>query len=255
MSTLVPPVFEPWHLDSFGRTWGGNFAHRVEAVSTLLRHKDFGTLFLLAYESFFGEADMILLRMDLNCFRSDHFHRYALKARHVEPRDAADFFTLRGLTGRERRDAAARILMLQAGIQTCYVVEDNSGTARYIEWLIPFSESEKLHRAYGNWYPELRPDEAIVEHAYALPKYRGTGFAPCAASRIFEIAREEGVRSIVTFIPTWNKRSLGTFTRLGFKPFLRRRDRKFFGIRFRRMYPVQLSDGRAVQNGHHGMVI
>ncbi len=240
-NTPVPSVQEPGRLEAHEPAANSGYTHRVEAALFLLRQGQYKTLLALLWETFFGVADMIVLRLELGSFRSEHLRRYSLTVRTVEPRDAADFFNLNvdGLTGRERRDVAMRTFMLNAGIQTCYVVEDNRlGKPCFLQWLIPFSENDKLHRVYGEWYPDLRPDEAMIEHAYVMPNYRGNGLLPCATARILEIAREAGVRRIVTFIPTWNTNSLKSFMRLGFTPYLRRTDRKFFGIRLRRMQPA-----------------
>jgi len=212
-----------------------SLAHRAEAASILLRHRNLGLLAQMGWETLFGVAHMVHLKLDLASFRSEHLRRYSLSARPVERKDHSPFFDLsvQGVTGRERIDAARRLFTLQAKIETCYVVEDGDGNARFLQWLIPSSENQKLHKVYGNWYPELGPDEAMIEHAYVLPKYRGNGLLPCAVAQVLNLARESGVRHVVTFIPTWNKNSLNSFMRLGFVPYIHRSDRKFFGIRFR----------------------
>jgi hypothetical protein len=171
--------------------------------------------------------------------------------RPVERRDEADFFNPEapGLTGQGRRDAVARLFMLRAGIQTCYVVEESSGKACFLQWLIPFSENDKLHQVYGCWYPDLHPGEAMIEHAYMLPKYRGCGILPCATAQVLECAREAGVRRIVTIIPTWNINSLNSFMRLGFAPEVHRSDRKFFGIRWRQMQRCPLGADARIPDG------
>jgi hypothetical protein len=240
MEMLFPSVLESEHLRPFWFARGGSLGHRVEAASLLLQNRNLRTLMSLAWENLFGAADMILLKLDLGSFRSEHLRRFALTARPVEARDMADFFDLDadGLSGQERRDAAARLFKLRAGIQTCYVVEDSSRKACFLQWLIPFSENEKLHRVYGKWYPDLQPDEAIIEHAYMLPSHRGKGLFPCATAKVLEIAREAGMRSIVTFVPTWNKNSLNSIMRLGFAPYMLRSDRKFFALRYRKMSPL-----------------
>lgn len=215
-----------------------SLAHRTEAASTLLRHGNVGLLAQLGWETFFGVAHMVLLKLDLASFRSEHLHRYSLAARPVGPEDHSFFFDLskQEYTGRERIDAARRLFTLNAGIKTCYVVQDSSGNPRFLQWLIPSSENEKLHKVYGDWYPEIGTDEAMIEHAYVLPEYRGNGLLPCAVAQVLEIARESGARRAVTCIPTWNENSLQSFKRMGFVPFVRRTDRKFFGIRYRRFY-------------------
>jgi len=241
MKKPAPSMGEPGHLDGNAPAARAGYAHRLEAAVFLLRRGQYKTLLSLLWETFFGVADMMVLRLELGSFRSEHLRRYALTVRTVEPRDAADFFDIKadGLTGRERRDVAMRTFMLNAGIQTCYVVEDSRlGKPCFLQWLIPFSENNRLHQVYGAWYPDLRPDEAMIEHAYVMPSYRGNGLLPCATAKILEIAREAGVRRIVTFIPTWNTNSLKSFMRLGFTPYMRRTDRKFFGIRYRREHPA-----------------
>ena len=224
----------PWHAVP------GGFVHRAEATARLVQNGNVGTLARLGWDTFFGAAHMVLLKLELERFRDKHLQRFSLAARPVEPRDMPVFFSLsdQAATPRSRCDVARRLFMLQAGIKTCYVVEDSRGEARFLQWLILPSENERLTEVYGKWYPTLRPEEAMIEHAYVLPQYRGSGLLPCAVSRVLRIARASGVRQIVTFIPTWNKNSLNSFMRLGFTPYQERTDRKFFGVRFRQAHPI-----------------
>ncbi len=232
----APPRLEPTHANRVPPMRPGRLASLAEAFSFLLRNGDIVNLVRMCWETLFGKASLVLLRLDLTSFCTEHLQRFSLHARPLEPNDLPVFFNSsdHGLTAREQRQVLQRLFTLQAGIKTCYVVEDSHGNAIFLQWLIPPSENEALRNRYGEWYPLIAPDEAMIEHAYVLPKYRGTGLLPCAAARVLEIARESGVRSVVTFIPTWNKNSLQSFMNMGFRPYQYRMDRKVFGVRVRR---------------------
>ena len=59
-----------------------------------------------------------------------------------------------------------------------------------------------------------------------------------ATSQLLGIARDQGMHTVVTFVPTTNSRSLRIHLRMGFVPYLLHLERRRFGILSRRFVPV-----------------
>ena len=228
------------HAETFEHFVPSRLTHIAATISSLVRNGLWKNLAYMSWEALFGTASLIVLRLDLSSFRSEPLRRFSLTARPIQPKDVPVFCSPRNptLSTSEQREDVRRLSMLRAGIKTCYVVEDSKGNARFLQWLIPSSQNSNIQRTFGKWYPIIAPDEAMIEHVYVLPKYRGTGLLPRAVAAVLEIARAQGVRHIVTFIPTWNKNSMKSFMRLGFRPCEHRFDQKILGFRFRRTVPL-----------------
>ncbi len=98
-----------------------------------------------------------------------------------------------------------------------------------MQWLIPPSENARLRTIFGNLYPALGPEEALLEGAYTPDAYRGKGIMGAAMAQVSELAGELGARWVITFVDEQNEASAKGCTRAGFAPYLRRRERfRFF---------------------------
>ena len=115
--------------------------------------------------------------------------------------------------------------LLRSGIQTCHVAVEPDGSACYMQWLILSSQNDQLRAFFGNLYPRLAPDEALLEGAYTPEAYRGQGIMAAAMAQIAERADQFGVRWVVTFVDESNAASLKGCARAGFVPYLRRDER------------------------------
>jgi RimJ/RimL family protein N-acetyltransferase len=115
--------------------------------------------------------------------------------------------------------------LLRSGIETCHVAVEPDGKACYMQWLILSNENERVHAFFGNLYPRLAPDEALLEGAYTPEAYRGQGIMAAAMSQIAERASQFGARWVVTFVDESNVASLKGCARAGFEPYVRRHER------------------------------
>jgi hypothetical protein len=156
-----------------------------------------------------------------------------LVVRPLEPSDdlsPLDMDTkLRGkaaLTGRyERR-------LIASGLPTCWVAIAPDGKPCYLQWLITADQNDRIRRLWGNAFPRLGPDEALLEAAYTPEAYRGLGIMASAMSRIAEHAQESGARYVITFVAGDNVPSLKGCKRAGFEPYVQRELAWRMGIRF-----------------------
>jgi GNAT superfamily N-acetyltransferase len=138
--------------------------------------------------------------------------------------------------------------LLQSGLQTCYVALSSDGKVSYMQWLIPASENARLRSVFGNLYPVLGPDEALLEGAYTPDAYRGKGIMGAAMSQIAERARDFGARWVITFVDATNDPSIKGCVRAGFQTYLKRHERfRFFfrQIRFQLIPPSEAPPGES----------
>jgi RimJ/RimL family protein N-acetyltransferase len=115
--------------------------------------------------------------------------------------------------------------LLESGLQTCYVAIAPEKRPCYMQWIIPASENDRLKAVFGNLYPVLAPDEALLEGAYTPEAYRGKGIMSAAMAQVAQRAAEHGARWVITFVDEQNEASLKGCLRAGFKPYLRRHEK------------------------------
>jgi hypothetical protein len=118
----------------------------------------------------------------------------------------------------------ARIRMLEAGIMTCYAAVDSNNVICYVQWLIKSDDNSSIRNYFHGAVPLLKPNEALVEGAYAFHQFRGLGIMPYAMARIAERAADCGAKWVVTFVGKDNVPSLKGCRLAGFEPYLIRRE-------------------------------
>jgi RimJ/RimL family protein N-acetyltransferase len=119
--------------------------------------------------------------------------------------------------------------LLQSGLQTCYVAIAPDGKPCYMQWLIPATENEGLRAYFGDLYPILGRDEALLEGAYTPEAYRGKGIMGAAMAEVAKAGATHGARWVITFVDQQNEASLKGCLRAGFTPYLKRLERfRFF---------------------------
>jgi len=144
-----------------------------------------------------------------------------------------------GLSADERLWRLAQLRLLRSGIGICYVGVAPEGKPCYMQWIMPSSENARLGAFFGNLYPKLGPEEALLEGAYTPDAYRGKGIMAAAMTQVAERAAEVGARWVITFVDEQNQGSVKGCIRSGFAPYLRRREK--FRLFFRRVTfdPIQ----------------
>jgi len=225
------------------------FLYLVRYSQLLIRSGLHRELLKNIWRKLFCKFIYINLTLEVGSFQNSISSRVALNERPIKKKDYVFLTSIlldRTLNRSERHEAARRIAMLKINLNTCYVVEDTKHNVRFLQWLVPASENEKLQKYYGDWYPKLAADEGLMESVYVFPKYRGTGILPCAVRNIVGVAFVSGIKRIVTLVPSWNINSLSSFMRMGFKPYQVRIERRCFG--FHRRKTVLLTSTMDEQN-------
>lgn len=132
--------------------------------------------------------------------------------------------------------------LLESGLKTCYVAIAPEHRPCYMQWVIPASANERLKAVFGNLYPVLGPDEALLEGAYTPEAYRGKGIMSAAMAEVAQRAAEHGARWVITFVDEQNQASLKGCLRAGFAPYLRRHEKFRLFHRAVTFVPVRPTD-------------
>ena len=201
----------------------------------LTRLKDLGRLaasgnlaktwWALAYRAH-SDSISIGLRRDLTIQFTGPTAKIPLKVRPLAPSDDLSALdSSPGLSADEPFWRLGQRRLLGSGLQTCYVAIAPDGKPCYMQWVIPASQNERLKAFFGNLYPVLGPEEALLEGAYTPEAYRGKGIMGAAMAEVATRAAEHGARWVITFVDRENEASFKGCIRAGFAPYLQRQER------------------------------
>jgi hypothetical protein len=130
---------------------------------------------------------------------------------------------------------------IEAGIPTGYVAVTSEGKPCYMQFLIGPAENERVARYFGEFFPNLAPDEALLEYAFTPASFQRLGIMSCAMAQIAERGRDLGARWVVTFVHQDNLGALKGCQRAGFSLYLVRHER--WRLFRRRVSFQRLSEG------------
>jgi RimJ/RimL family protein N-acetyltransferase len=190
----------------------------------------------------YSNSHSVGLRRDLSVPFHGPKAKIPITVRPLAPSD--DLSALDPIPGLSSDEAFWRLTqrrLLQSGLRTCYVAIAPEGKPCYMQWVIPATENDRLRAVFGNLYPILNADEALLEGAYTPEAYRGKGVMGAAMAQIAERAAEQGARWVLTFVDDQNEASFKGCLRAGFTPYVKRREefRFFFRrVTFNRIDPI-----------------
>jgi len=148
-----------------------------------------------------------------------------ITVRPLRQTDVPKIFNTDGASAEEMRELMNRMQHLNADIPTCYVAVTADDDPCYLQWLMGPEQNEKIRIYFNGMFPVLKPDEALLENAYTLERYRGKKIMPCAMAQIAAKATEIGARYVITFVEVHNIASLKGCHRAGFSPYTLRTER------------------------------
>jgi hypothetical protein len=123
--------------------------------------------------------------------------------------------------------------LLQSDLRTCYVAIGPDGKLCFMQWLIHSTDNDRLRAVFGNLYPTLAPDEALLEGAFTPDTSRGLG------AQIAERAAGVGARWVITFVDEGNVASVKGCARAGFSAYVKRHERFRLFRRYISFDPLQ----------------
>jgi RimJ/RimL family protein N-acetyltransferase len=220
---------------TFRLTGSGSGEAGSQVRGLLTRARDLGRLVLsgnaakawwaLTYRAY-SDSVSIGLRRDLQVPFTGPTAKIPITVRPLGPsEDLSALDPEPGLSADEAFWRLGQRRLLQSALQTCYVAMAPENRPCYMQWVIPASENDRIKAVFGNLYPVLGPDEALLEGAYTPEAYRGKGIMSAAMAQIAERAAEHGARWVITFVDEQNQASLKGCLRAGFTPYLRRLER------------------------------
>jgi GNAT superfamily N-acetyltransferase len=119
--------------------------------------------------------------------------------------------------------------LIEKAISTCYVAVTDKDEPCCRLWLIDSSESEKIRAFWGDAFPNLNSDEALIESVFTVPNMRGQGIMPETLELVSRKATENHKKYVMLFVQLDNIPSLKASHRAGFTPYILRTEIwKFF---------------------------
>ena len=147
-----------------------------------------------------------------------------ITVRPLEPGDDLSLLEIDepGLHGNVAFERLAVSRLLRSGISTCFVAIGPDGRPCHLLWLITARENPRLRVEFGDLFPALEPDQAMIEGAYTPERFQRLGVMTEATARVASRAAELGARWVIGFTDEANHASLKATKRAGFTPYLRR---------------------------------
>ena len=117
--------------------------------------------------------------------------------------------------------------LLNENIPNCYVAVDDNDVPYFRQWLMDSKENNKIAAYFGDEFPVLKDNEALLEGAFIPPEKRGLGIMSAGICKIINQEVEADVRYVITFVDAHNIASLKGCSRAGFFPYILRIEKWF----------------------------
>jgi hypothetical protein len=118
--------------------------------------------------------------------------------------------------------------LIEKDIPTCYVATTNANAPCYRQWLMDSKQNKKIKEFWGESFPTLQNNEALIESVFTISEFRGKGIMPAALDQIAKQIRDSDIRYLMLFVELDNIASLKGSHRSGFSPFVLRTEKWFF---------------------------
>lgn len=144
---------------------------------------------------------------------------------------AAKIFDPAGMDSATRRDLESRVRMWAYGIPNPYVAVDTDGDPCFLQWVIDGANADLVRAHFGGKFPDLQPDELLLEGAWATPNARGKRIMAEAMCRITQIGAQPHHRRAITLVEVDNIPSVRGCRSAGYEIYTRRTVRWRLGMR------------------------
>jgi hypothetical protein len=152
--------------------------------------------------------------------------RAQVEVRPIEKQDIPTFTSMPP-AGSSRVEALTRSNarnLLESGLKTCYVGLTQAGPV-YMQFLVTADQNDRLLTVFGGLFPPLAEDEGLLEFAFTLQDHRARPVMPAVLLRLIEIAREQALTRVVTYVRVDRPTLMRFVLRVGFAPFVVREER------------------------------
>ncbi|MCK8480718.1 GNAT family N-acetyltransferase [Psychroserpens algicola] len=118
--------------------------------------------------------------------------------------------------------------LVDENIPNCYVAQINTNDTVYRQWVFKHHQNERIAIYFGPIFPKLKKDEAIIEGVFTHTDYRGLRIMPKAVYEILNQAHYSHLKRVIAFVDEQNIASLKGFYRVGFEPYIIRKEQWLF---------------------------
>jgi GNAT superfamily N-acetyltransferase len=216
------------------------FLTRARDLGQLVFNEGAATAWSAIRYRLYSDSTSIGLRRDLSLPFEKPMAKIPITVRPLAATD--DLSVLDPEPSMPAEEAMSRLIqrrLLRSGLRVCYVAIAPDGKPCYMQWAIPSAENHRAQAVFGNLYPVLGPDEALLEGAYTPPSHRGKGIMSAAMTQVAERAGDFGARWVITFVDERNAASLKGCVRAGFAPYLKRHEKFRLFYRQIRFEPIE----------------
>jgi len=204
---------------------------KINTIKTFIRHGHTSFLFQEIKRRIYSDDISLGLRRNLN--KDINWTRECSTSNIREPQssDILSFLNVNKhrINAKEIKERLIRLAMYHSTIKTCYIVEISNSIPCHIIWVIDHKENEKMEAFFNGGFPPLKENELLVEGVYTPPTFRGKGIMVDVLSDFIKRSARDGKRHLLCFVKYRNMPSLKGFKRVGFEPYLIKKDRwRFF---------------------------
>jgi hypothetical protein len=148
-----------------------------------------------------------------------------LTLRRLQPDDDLSVLSISADSApRTAYDNLSQRRMLDSGIPF-WVGSDPEGEPAFLQAMLTEEDNETVRAYFGDLFPWIGPDEALLEGAFTAPRYRsGHGVGAHVTVRLAEKAKEMNKRWLITFVQADNIAALKLARKTGFLPYSVRRE-------------------------------
>lgn len=119
------------------------------------------------------------------------------------------------------------IRLVEADIQTCYIAEDEQQQAVFRQWVFKHDQNHRIKNYFGNLFPKLETNEALLEGGFTHPDYRGQSIMAKSILNIINLKENKDIHRYITFVDKDNIASIKGLYKAGFRPYILRQESWF----------------------------
>lgn len=174
----------------------------------------------------YSRHESVCLRRDLTVPFTPPPAKIPLEFRQLRPDDDLALIADEpGLSAEVRQLRTDQRWMLSCDLPAPWVALDPDGVVCLMAWWLTARDNDRIKAVWGDWLPQLKPDEAIIEGIYTAESHRGLGIMAVAATEISARAAGPETKWGLGFILLSNKSSRRGGEKAGWTPYLRREER------------------------------
>lgn len=153
--------------------------------------------------SLFADREAVGLRRDLARPLALPSAGMPINLIEIDGRELADLLTETGERGNATAALACRQrrVLARRRIGRCLVALASGARPCFVQFLLEHSDNQALRQAFGDRFPHLMRDEALLEGAFVPATFNALRVMPAAMARIAARAEASGVRWVHSFVP------------------------------------------------------